>query len=256
MQALGYRGIGHGWSLTHLFAQERGMQSKSERSPLTIPGILRWIDAYHARTGAWPATDSGVIPESPGDTWRRVQDALDRGNRGLRGGSSLAKLLTEKRGRRNRHAAPDLTVPQIIAWAEAFQAQTGRWPGPKSGPIPEAPGETWASVAGALRAGGRGLPGKSSIHRLLEEERGLSNPLGPGELTIPQIVAWADAFQAHHGRWPNPKSGPIPEAPGETWNDVESALRTGLRGLPGGMSLPRLRERGRVATQSESPPAP
>ena len=55
-----------------------------------------------------------------------------------------------------------------------------------------------------------------------------------------EIIRWADAFQARTARWPNRKSGPITEAPGETWLAVENALRQGLRGLPGGSSLVQL----------------
>ena len=39
------------------------------------------------------------------------------------------------------------------------------------------------------------------------------------------------------------ESGPIAEAPGETWKSVDLALRYGYRGLPGGASLARLQSR-------------
>ena len=49
------------------------------------------------------------------------------------------------------------------------------------------------------------------------------------------------------GRWPKRDSGPIEEAPGETWGAVEMALAHGQRGLPGGSSLIRLLKRCREA---------
>jgi hypothetical protein len=42
------------------------------------------------------------------------------------------------------------------------------------------------------------------------------------------------------GRWPRPDDGPIPGTAGETWQAVESALHSGLRGIKGGSSLDAL----------------
>jgi len=64
---------------------------------------------------------------------------------------------------------------------------------------------------------------------------------GCAELTVEQILAWADAHYAATGRWP--KVAPYPVAgssPGDTWRNIDQALRTGFRGLPGGTSLARL----------------
>jgi hypothetical protein len=60
---------------------------------------------------------------------------------------------------------------------------------------------------------------------------------------VEQILAWADAHNARTGSWPHARSGPIPEAPGEKWAKVHSALRDGHRGLPGGDTLARLLRR-------------
>jgi hypothetical protein len=49
---------------------------------------------------------------------------------------------------------PTLTVEQILAWAEAYHARTGRWPTAASGPVTEAPGEHWGSLEpGAVAPG-------------------------------------------------------------------------------------------------------
>jgi hypothetical protein len=66
------------------------------------------------------------------------------------------------------------------------------------------------------------------------------------ELRQEQILAWADAHRRRHGSWPTSHGGPVWGAPGETWPALNMALRTGLRGLPGGYSLALLlrRERG------------
>jgi hypothetical protein len=137
------------------------------KPPLTVAQILAWADGHQARTGRWPTLNSGPVAGAAGPTWRIVNAALEQGLRGLPGGSSLARLLGERRGRRNQAALPRLTAEGILAWADAHRARTGRWPGVLSGPIPEAPGENWRAVNLALHRGSRGLPGGGSLARLL-----------------------------------------------------------------------------------------
>ena len=151
-------------------------QEQGRLARLSIPQILAWADAHHARTGKWPSQLSGAILEAPGESWQKVQSALCHGSRGLPGRSGLAQLLTAERGVRNRRRPPDLTVPQILAWADAFHARNACEPNLKSGPIPEAPGETWGSVEAALRAGARGLAGAPRLTDLLAEHRGWGYP--------------------------------------------------------------------------------
>src|SRR5262249_58060632 len=95
--------------------------------------------------------------------------ALRQGLRGLLGDSSLAQLLAARRGVRNVQALPPLTEGQIVAWALAHHDRTGGWPYEDSGPVAEAPGETWKNLDAALRQGLRGLPGDSSLARLIAE---------------------------------------------------------------------------------------
>jgi hypothetical protein len=66
-------------------------------SPLTVEQILTWADAHHARTGHWPQSGSGLIPEAPGVKWAAVNSALGDGLRGLPGGDSLSRLLDRLR---------------------------------------------------------------------------------------------------------------------------------------------------------------
>jgi hypothetical protein len=62
-------------------------------------------------------------------------------------------------------------------------------------------------------------------------------------LTAAQILRWADAHRQRTGRWPTAGSGPVGAGAAETWLAVNSALRCGFRGLPGGDSLSRLLRR-------------
>jgi len=240
----GRRGLPGGSSLVRLLAERVGRRNKAELARYSIALILDWADAHFRRTGDWPRHDSGPIPEAPGESWAAVEDALRQGQRGLPGGSSLAQLLAARRGVRNKARLPHLTCEEILRWSDAHHARTGRWPTQTSGPISEAPGETWPGVNRALGQGLRGLPGGSSLAQLLAEERGVRNRGALPPLTLQQIRAWARAHRERTGRAPTGQAGPIPEAQGETWAAVDSALRNGLRGLPGGTSLSRLFGRG------------
>jgi hypothetical protein len=60
-------------------------------------------------------------------------------------------------------------------------------------------------------------------------------------LTATLILAWADAHCARTRCWPRILDGDaVSLPPGESWRALDIALRKGLRGLPGGDSLPRL----------------
>jgi hypothetical protein len=236
----GLRGLPGGSSLAVLIAAERGVRNRASVPPLTIKQILRWADAHHKRTGAWPACKDGPIDGVPDETWDAIDAALRQGVRGLPGGSSLTQLLAEHRGARNMAALPRLTKKQILLWADAHHARTGQWPQIESGAVLDAPGETWSAINNALYSGFRGLPGGSSLPQLLAKARKVRNRADPPRLTEAQILRWAEAHRQRTGKWPGQKSGPVDGAPGETWKNLNQALRNGHRGLPGGSSLVQL----------------
>ncbi len=149
-------------------------------------------------------------------------------------------LLAEHRGVRNRKRLPPLTKGQILAWADSYFQRTGSWPTANSGPITDAPGETWMAAQVALRNGQRGLPGGSSLALLLAERRGVRHRRNRPTFSIEEILRCADAFHERTGNWPHVQSGPIHKLPGECWSAVDRALRRGMRGLPGGSSLANL----------------
>jgi hypothetical protein len=233
----GLRGLPGRSSLVRLLAENRHRPNNHALPPFTVEQILEWADTFRERTGEWPRQRSGLIPDTDGVTWTWVDLALLVGRRGLPGGSSLARLLAKHRGVRNPRALPPYTEAQILEWADAYFQRSREWPTKRSGSIPEAPGETWSRVAFALHDGCRGLPGGSSLARLLTNQRGARKRRARPAITEAQILEWADAYFRRAGRWPRAKSGAIPENPGATWYAVESALRKGLRGLPGGSSV-------------------
>lgn len=228
----GLRGFPGGSSLACLLAEHRGKRNKARLPPYTQKQILAWADAHHGRAGQWPMRDSGPIAEASGETWHAVEMALVLGRRGLPGGSSLARFLAKHRGKRNHMNLPRLSLRQILAWADAHFRRTGQWPIERSGPVQDAPGETWMGIDGALVLGNRGLGGGSSLPQLLAEQRGVRNLQRLPRLSVHDVLTWADAFHWRTGCWPTMNSGPIDEAPGETWSSVNTALTFGRRGLP------------------------
>jgi hypothetical protein len=137
--------------------------------------------------------------------------------------------------REQRGEPPYLLEDEVLAWADACLARTGDWPRPDSGPIPEAPGETWLLVAAALAFGVRGFPSGGSIPRFLNEHRGRYNMRDP-KFTVGQILDWADAWHARTGDWPTYLSGAIPGAGGVSWGIVQASIRMGRGAVPGGSS--------------------
>jgi hypothetical protein len=148
------------------------MNRKAE--PLTIAQILVWADDHKGRTGRWPRIKSGVVLAKVKECWIRIDSALRLGLRGLPGGDSLPQLLARERGgrdRRGRPGLPPLTEAEILVWADDHKAHTGEFPIILSGPVLAQPGVNWKAIDMALRAGSRGLPGGSSLARLLARER-------------------------------------------------------------------------------------
>jgi hypothetical protein len=98
----GRRGLPGHSSLAQLLAQRLGIRTRANIPPLSVTTILAWADAHHRRTGRWPTRRCGAVLDAPGETWNAVEQALSQGGRGLPGGSSLAQLLAEQRGARQR----------------------------------------------------------------------------------------------------------------------------------------------------------
>jgi DNA-binding XRE family transcriptional regulator len=126
--------------------------------------------------------------DAPGESWLAVDMALYHGTRGLPGGSSLAQLLKQERGRRAVGNLPYLSVKMILSAADAHFRQTGAWPQAMTGSIPEMPGEKWYGVEWALRNGFRGLPGGSSLYQLLVAH-GRIHPFEPRGLMLRRLHA-------------------------------------------------------------------
>jgi hypothetical protein len=73
--------------------EHRSIRRQHHIPQLSIPMILGWARCHFQRTGRFPTLKSGSLIDAPGETWFIVDLALRQGQRGLTGGSSLAKLL-------------------------------------------------------------------------------------------------------------------------------------------------------------------
>ena len=230
----GCRGLSEGTSLSQFLKQHRGYVPQHEKDSLTVEGVLQWADAHRSLTGKWPNRTSGSIPGTS-ETWSTVNSALMSGGRGLPGAGSLAALLHEHRDYVAKNRKPPLTVDLILQWADAFFAEQGKWPSQDGGDI-AGTDESWSRINCALAAGSRGLPGGQTLPTLLREHRNHVPKNDKPQLSIATIVAWATTYQQTHGKWPTSQSGPVPGTH-ESWATIASSLRSGFRGLPGGMSL-------------------
>ena len=236
----GSRELPGGSSLARLLAKYRGARNPQGLPKLTIQQILMWAGIHHKRTGRWPHAHSGKIKDAPGETWIGVDRALALGTRGLPKGLSIAKLLAKNRNKRNPKALPNLTVGQILKWADAHHRRTGKWPTGESGLVLDSTGDTWKGILLALYRGRRGLPGNSSLAKLLAAHRGVRNRAELPNLTVNKIQKWADKYHRRTGGWPDLHTGEVSDSPGETWAIIDRALRIGFRGLSGGSSLAKI----------------
>jgi hypothetical protein len=179
----GLRGLPGRDSLARLLERERGRRHRLQLPRLAEEGILAWAREHHARTGAWPNQHAGPVVVAPGEVWGNIDQALRDGRRGLPGGDSLARLLGREVATCARVARPPLTIEAVLEWADAYHQATGKWPCADSAPVGLPDGEKWKRIDRALREGGRGLAGGSSLPRLLVERREakkrlLSRPAG------------------------------------------------------------------------------
>ncbi len=233
----GRRGLSGRSSLAKLLAEHRGVRNIKDLSPLTIKQILAWADAHKAATADWPNQKSGQVTGTD-ETWIVIDSSLRAGVRGLAGGSSLAKLLAEHRDVRNIKDLSPLSIKEILAWADAHKVATGDWPNHISGPVART-AETWTGMNYSLVAGRRGLPGGSSLAKLLSKHRDVRSNKNLPPLTVEQILTWLDKHKAATGEWPSKNTGQV-TGTAETWVAIDGSLCAGVRGLPGGSSLAKL----------------
>ena len=208
--------------------------------------MLAWADAHHARTGRWPTVSSGKVYERTArelatDRQRaharipRVPRRLVAATAVIRG-SAEPNLVDNARGSQFARSSNGQTTtmfatgPGRTAARALFRAQVG---------------VTWATVNKSLR--------KSEW--LPREQRRLDRLLAKRRMPSRRSTADGsdDRSDSEMGRHLLRRQGPMAEqrslvalrnAPGLSWRIIDDALRHGLRGLPGGMSLAQVLEEG------------
>jgi len=209
--AKGNRGLprSSGWTLARLLNVHRGVRNSQYPPPLDEDQVFAWAEAHYRRGGEWPTEDSGPLEGVADENWRAIDMALRAGSRGLASRSSLARLLATRSVKRNRARLPRMTEARILMWVDVHRRRTGLWPRKHSGPVADAPEETWLAVDAALRTGRRGLPGGSSLAQLLENRRHVPNVQNLPRLSPTQILHWCDAHRRRTGQWPHANSGQV-----------------------------------------------
>jgi len=149
---------------------------------------------------------------------------------------------------------PKLTEEQIISWAKEWFEKYGKWPTANSGEIEGTNGENWTALNSATSAALRGFPRKISLANLLQEHGLKKNKANQGALTEEQIVGWMDRHFVATGKWPTQRSGKVLGAKHDKWLDIDNALASGSRGLPGNSSIATLREKYRKVRNTASVP--
>lgn len=208
--------------------------------PLSISEILKWADLHHQRTGKWPNSRTGRILDQPDRTWEAVQTALAKGTCGLSGGSSLHRLLRKHRKIfDSRIVMPELSLKEILRWADAHYAIKGQWPFRDYGAVISCPQITWATIDDRLSKGKLGLPRGTTLVRWLRDVRNVWDG-GKPRLTEQLVLKWAREHFNRTGRWPVTMSGALHNHPSENWAAIDVGMRNQRRGFPYRTSLSRL----------------
>ena len=245
----GLRGLPGGETFAQLL-HRRGLQANlASRPGLTEELIVTAAKGFHNRTGKWPTETSGDASREFGFpvSWRGVAAALDRGFQSLPGGSTLPQLLHQRGLKFSQAVKPvDLTENDVVQASQNFHRENGVWPQAASGRADNHFNfsTSWGSVDIALKEGWWGLPGSSSLARLLHE-RGLkvNKIIKPSDLTEDAVVNAAIKFYRQFGQFPKTKmtDDAFPYIGFHTsWQGLNLAIARGKWGLPGGSSLARL----------------
>jgi hypothetical protein len=222
-------------SLAQILFEERGVIHHLKRPKLRESLILEWAEKHYERTGKWPTHNSGKIPEVPGETWAKVRKALMNGYRGLKGGSSIEKLLWTKRQVRGQHAGNQLTYKIIIEYVMTHHDLCNKYPVSSSKWIIEKNKDSWQAIDMALRHGQRNLKQlEGGLSRLLEDS-GLKRQRGKSYPSRKKLIEIINTYKNKHlkNKYPTKESGKIDGVLDMTWSAINEALKKGaIKGTP------------------------
>jgi len=88
----GIRGIKHKTTLGRVV----NALKVQEFGPILMLGdIALWARAFYRRHGTWPERYSGRIPDAPGETWLKIDNALRHQLRGIKRSTSLDRFASQ-----------------------------------------------------------------------------------------------------------------------------------------------------------------
>ncbi len=223
-------------------AIEEWMGRMKDKS-IDLNRIIECMTMYIIKNSKIPTLKSGPVDGLPGWTWLHIDKGLREGYYGLTRGSSIARLAVLHFGYRHVGNLPPLTIDLIIQKLHEFYRKHGRYPTQADGAVEGMEHETWKQWDVALRNGLRGLPKGSSLAKLRKSHFGDRNRSDLSPLTEEFIVECMKVYEKRHMRLPSMDSGAVEGMPGEIWKNWDFALRNGYRGLPGGSSLAKLKNK-------------
>jgi hypothetical protein len=165
----GLRGLDGYQTLAQFIAR-----NEAPKNILLEETILKWADSHREKHGIYPVEKTaGIIPESDGWTWKDVDKALLNGSHGLPKRKPRDTLYWFLERHRKAHqvvaSKSNLTVKKIIEYAMDFHRMHSAMPNAESGHIAGTHSDQWHEIDSALRDGGRGFAGGSSLSEFIEE---------------------------------------------------------------------------------------
>jgi len=159
----GYRGLPGGSSLSQL----RKKHITGIEPDLTEEVIAKAMKDYHEEHGKYPWVKSGDAKKYFGFkiTWKAIEQCLKKGNRGLPGGSSLAKLRKEHITGKETPLTEDLIVKALKNYHEDHAKYPVFYKGEDALKYIGFKIK-WSAIDACLRLGHRGLSGGSTLAQL------------------------------------------------------------------------------------------
>lgn len=213
--------------------------------------ILTSAFLHKEQTGSWPHKGSGIITTGAlkGKNWATVDHDIENGKIALQSDArSLSELLTPYKLIENLTLDDilfdepmlnqnTLHIEDILKAAQQYFDATCRWPNCNDFEIIRTgvlEGETWGRIDKALRDGLRGLPGGSSLSKLLIEN-GIGNAMNAND-----VLEGAKLHHKTYGSWPSSSDTTpikIGKLKGKNWKAIDTAFHRGYFELPTGTTL-------------------
>ncbi len=163
----------HGYNAAPFAQSGLGLRKGAD---ITEEMIIEWVKQYYDEYGKYPNDHSGkIVYAKEPISWSALTHDLKHGFRGLSGGSSLSKFISQHFNIATIATSKAYTKQQVLLWADEFFNEHGYYPTKRSGLVPYSLRDgynkiSWAAIDVCLRDGMKGFAGGSSLYRLLKKE--------------------------------------------------------------------------------------